>query len=66
MVMRADGTGLRRITTGSGEIENDSGPSWSSDRRKIAFSGYRGFPGAGIYVVDRDGRRLRRLSNFGR
>jgi Tol biopolymer transport system component len=67
MVMRADGTALRRITTESGEIENDSGASWSPDGRRIAFSGYRGrFKGAGIYIVKRDGGALRRLSNFAR
>lgn len=64
IVMRADGTGLRRITTGSNEIENDAGASWSPDGRRIAFSGYRGFKGAGVYVVGRDGRALRRLSNI--
>jgi TolB protein len=65
IVMRADGTAMRRITTESGEIENDEGASWSPDGRRIAFSGYRSrFKGAGIYVVNRDGRALRRLSNF--
>jgi Tol biopolymer transport system component len=63
--MRADGTALRRITTGSGEIENDAGASWSPDGRRIAFSGYRGFRGAGVYVMGRDGKALRRLSNVG-
>ena len=64
IVMRADGSALRRITIGSGEIENDAGASWSPDGRRIAFSGYRGFKGAGVYVVGRDGTALRRLSNF--
>lgn len=67
IVMRADGTAMKRITRGSNEIENDAGPSWSPDGRRIAFSGYRGrFEGAGVYIVNRDGTRLRRLSNFGR
>jgi Tol biopolymer transport system component len=66
IVMRADGTALRRITTKSGEIENDAGASWSPDGRQIAFSGYREFKGAGVYIVNRDGRGLRRLSNFTR
>jgi Tol biopolymer transport system component len=67
IVMRADGTALRRITTESGEIENDAGASWSPDGRQIVFSGYRGrFEGAGVYVINRDGRALRRLSNFAR
>jgi Tol biopolymer transport system component len=66
IVMRADGTGMRRITTG-GDIENDAGPSWSPDSRQIVFSGYRGrFKGADVHIVNRDGRGLRRLSNFAR
>ena len=65
-VLRADGTAIRRITTGSGETENDGGASWSPDGRLIAFSGYRRFAGAGVYVVRRDGTALRRLSNFAR
>jgi TolB protein len=66
-VMRADGTGKRRITTSDSEITADTGASWSPDSRRIVFSGYRGrFKGAGVYIVDRDGSGLRRLSNFGR
>jgi Tol biopolymer transport system component len=66
IVMRADGTAMRRITVGSSEIENDAGASWSPDGRQIAFSGYRGFKGAGVYIVNRDGRASRRLSNVAR
>jgi Tol biopolymer transport system component len=66
IVMRPDGSRMRRITTGSGEIENDAGASWSPDGRRIVFSGYRGFKGSGIYVVNRDGTGLRRLSNLAR
>ncbi|MDQ3823038.1 MAG: hypothetical protein M3321_07350 [Actinomycetota bacterium] len=67
VVLRADGTGARRITTSRNEIENDAGPTWSPDGRRILFSGHRGrFEGAGVYVVDRDGSGLRRLSNFAR
>jgi Tol biopolymer transport system component len=65
IVMRTDGTGMRRITTAANEIENDAAPSWSPDGRRIVFSGYRSrFRGAGVYVVKLDGRGLRRLSNF--
>jgi Tol biopolymer transport system component len=65
IVMRADGAGMRRITTESGELQNDSGPSWSPDGKRIVFSGWRGrFKGAGVYVVNRNGSGLRRLSNF--
>lgn len=65
IVMRADGTALRRVTTESGDIKNDAGASWSPDGRRIAFSGYRGrIEGAGIHTIGRDGSGLRRLSNF--
>jgi Tol biopolymer transport system component len=67
IVMRADGTAMRRITTYTDEFRPDGGPSWSPDSRRIVFSGYRGrLPGAGIYIVRRDGSELRRLSNFAR
>lgn len=67
IVMRADGRGIRRITTGTDEFRNDSAGSWSPDGRKIVFSGYRGrFEGAGVYTVNPDGSGLRRLSNFAR
>ena len=67
IVMRADGTAMRRITTAANEIENDAGASWSPDGGRIAFSGYRGrFTGAGVYIVNRDGTGLRRLSNVAR
>jgi Tol biopolymer transport system component len=65
IVMRADGTGMRRITSAANEVQNDAAPSWSPDGRRIVFSGYRSrFRGAGVYVVQRDGSGLRRLSNF--
>ena len=64
IIMRSDGTGMRRITTAANEIENDASASWSPDGREIVFSGYRGrLKGSGIYVVKRDGSGLRRLSN---
>jgi Tol biopolymer transport system component len=67
IVMRADGTRTKRITTAPDEIQNDAGASWSPDGRRIVFSGYRGrFKGYGVYVVNRDGSGMRRLSNFAR
>lgn len=66
IVMRADGTGTRRITTG-GDYLNDSTPSWSPDGGRIVFSGYRGrYESAGVYIISRNGKGLRRLSNFRR
>ena len=65
VIMRADGTGFRRITTFPHELQPDIGPQWSPDGRRIVFSGYRGrFDGAGLYSAARDGTGLRRLSNF--
>ena len=66
-VMRANGTGMRRITTGANEVENDAGASWAApDGERIVFSGHRGrLKGAGD-VVNRDGSGLHRLSNFAR
>lgn len=67
ILMFADGTGISRITTGKTETENDAGASWSPDGSQIVFSGYRGrFKGAGVYVINRDGSGLHRLSNFRR
>ncbi|HYZ75810.1 MAG TPA: DPP IV N-terminal domain-containing protein [Gaiellaceae bacterium] len=66
-VLRADGTRIRRITSRTDEFRNDSGPSWSPNRKRILFSGYRPlYEGAGVYVVRPDGGGLRRLSNFRR
>lgn len=65
ILMRADGTEITRITVAASEIRSDGGGSWSPDGRQIVFSGYRGrFKRAGVYVVNRDGSGLRRLSNF--
>ena len=59
-------TGLRRgITRSWNEIQNDSGPAWSPDGKRIVFAGYRPrFRYKGVYVVNRDGSGLRRLSNL--
>jgi Tol biopolymer transport system component len=65
--LRADGTGVTRITTYTSEYQPDGGASWSPDGRQIVFSGYRGrLEAAGVYVVNRDGSGLRRLSSFRR
>ncbi len=63
--MRADGTGITRITVSRKGLEGDGGASWSPDGRRILFTGHHGrFEGAGVYVVNRDGSGLRRLSNI--
>jgi Tol biopolymer transport system component len=53
-IVRADGTGARTLAAGSY-------PSWSPDGRRIVFTSY----GGGISVVDRTGKRLRRLDRRG-
>jgi Tol biopolymer transport system component len=65
--MRADGTEITRITRSRSELQGDGGASWSPDGHQIVFSGHHGrFKGTGVYVVNRDGSGLRRLSNFPR
>jgi TolB protein len=57
-VVNADGTGLRRLTTNPGD---DFDPSWSPDRRRIAFRSERsGEPE--IWVMTADGTEQRRLT----
>jgi len=50
-VMRADGSGARRLTTTAADDQN---PTWSPDGSEIAFD--RGLPGD-IYVMRADGTR---------
>lgn len=56
-VVRADGTGLRQLTTGDGDTE----PQWSPDDRTIAFTGARGGPSQ-IYAIRLDGGEARKLT----
>jgi Tol biopolymer transport system component len=59
--IKADGTGLRRLWAGRGDVEPVS-PTWSPDGRWIAFiksfSGY----GRSVWVVRPSGRGLRMLT----
>jgi len=64
-VMNADGTGLRRLSKGSG----DESPAWSPNGRRIAFTRWTGwgvrddtYLTAEIYVMDANGNRARRLT----
>jgi len=64
-VMRADGRGRRRLTPRDLVAPRDfDAPSWSSDGRMLAFSGERGSR-RGIWVVRRDGTRLRLVAGKG-
>ncbi len=69
-VANADGTGATRLTDGSGALH--AAPAWSPDGTQIAFESNRHQgPSMGgrtplaqyeIYVIDRDGSNMRRLT----
>ena len=59
-LINADGSGLRRLTTGGGAAN----PNWSPDGRKIAFDQVSGGASA-IWVVNADGSGLTRLAGTG-
>jgi Tol biopolymer transport system component len=54
--IRADGRGLRRLTTAASERTRTSGAAWSPDGRYIAF-----IRDGDLYVMRSDGRGLRRV-----
>jgi TolB protein len=63
-VMRADGSGRRRVTDVEAEY-----PSWSPDGRRLAFMSMQphatgGDPNYDVFVVDVDGKRLRQLTDW--
>jgi Tol biopolymer transport system component len=63
-VMRADGSGLRRLTRHGGE---DTSPSWSPDGSRLVFARRTGNAGLDLYAMRADGgglRRLTRLTSF--
>jgi Tol biopolymer transport system component len=57
-VMNADCSGLRQVTHGPGE---DSGPRWSPDGKKIAFTSNRTGQ-AEVYLMNVDGSQQTRLT----
>lgn len=58
-LIRADGTGMRRITDARNVEDVD--PAWRPDGRRIAFA-RRNARGWRLYVMNPDGRRLRAIS----
>jgi TolB protein len=56
-VLRADGTGLRRLTKAAGQ---HTWPAWSPDGKRIVFVSHRSRK-AGIYTMNADGSHERRL-----
>jgi Tol biopolymer transport system component len=59
-VMNADGSGLRKLTTGP---HADSRPAWSPDGSRIAFARAGDSSSCGIYVMNADGSGLTRLTS---
>jgi TolB protein len=58
--MNADGTDVRRIEPE--EIIDSRDPAWSPDGSQVAFVGWDGHDD-GIFVMDRDGTNVRRLTD---
>ncbi len=61
-VVNADGTGLRKLTTGPHRVY-DGGPEWSPDGSRIAF--HRCFDRCNVWTVAASGTGLRRLGPAG-
>ena len=58
-VMNADGSGVRRLTSGP---HADSRPAWSPDGGRIAFARAGDSGSCGIYVMNADGSSVERLT----
>lgn len=58
-VVQADGSGLRKLTSGEA---NDEQPRWSPDGKQIVFISQRD-KHLQLYIMDADGSRQRRLTN---
>jgi Tol biopolymer transport system component/serine/threonine protein kinase len=59
LVVRSDGTGLRKLTD---DPHKDRGPSWSPDGKRIAFYSNRDEGRYEIWVINPDGSGLTRLT----
>ncbi len=63
-IVNADGSGRRRLTSGSAIGSNDRSATWSPDGR-IAFVRSRsGIAGAELFVINADGTELRRFASI--
>lgn len=58
-IRRADGSGVRMLTTDSGDFS----PTWSPDGLRLAFSGMRGTGTGDIYEMSYDGSGVIRLTS---
>jgi Tol biopolymer transport system component len=58
-VMNADGSGQTRVTTSPA---NDMNPSWSPDRRRLAFTSDRDQQAGDVYAMNADGSAVTRLT----
>jgi Tol biopolymer transport system component len=62
--MNADGTGETNLITLSSECSTDeSGPAWSPDGSRIAFSGCNQFGTSNLYLMGSDGSNATQLTN---
>jgi TolB protein len=64
-VVDTDGGLLRRVTTRPPESPGDFGPVWSPDGTRIAFVRESEEDVTDVYVVNRDGSGLQRLTRTG-
>jgi Tol biopolymer transport system component len=62
VVVRPDGQGARNVTEPVAQVTvTDSSPAWSPDGKRIVFTRTLSFGDNQIWVVDADGKNLRRL-----